>query len=59
MTGVKPKVYRPSKSAAAVYAELYGLYRLLHDALGTRAYQGEVFTVMKRLIALRNRVRNP
>ncbi len=59
MTGVKPMVYRPSQAAAAVYAELYTLYRLLHDALGTRAYQGEISTVMKRLIALRDRVRNP
>ena len=24
MTGVKPKVYRPGKPAAKVYAELYG-----------------------------------
>lgn len=58
MTGVKPTVYRPNKSAAAVYAELYGLYRLLHDALGTRSYQGEISSVMKRLIALRDRIRN-
>jgi L-ribulokinase len=58
MTGFKPTVYRPDK-AAAVYAELYGLYRLLHDALGARSYQGEISSVMKRLIALRDRIRNP
>lgn len=59
MTGVKSTVYRPDKAAAAVYVELYRLYRLLHDALGTRSYQGEMASVMKRLIALRDRVRNP
>lgn len=59
MTGVKPTVYRPNKTAVPVYAELYGLYRLLHDALGLRGGRDELATVMKRLIALRDRVRNP
>lgn len=57
MTGVKPKVYRPNKAAAAVYAELYRLYRTLHDAFGTRGSPGELYPVMKELIALRDRVR--
>jgi len=57
MTGVKPKVYRPNASAAAAYAELYELYRLLHDALGTRAGGGNLHQVMKRLIAIRDRTR--
>ena len=35
MTGVKREVYRPRKAAAAMYAELYRLYRQLHDAFGT------------------------
>lgn len=34
MTGVKPEVYRPNKFAAQVYAELYRLYCVLHDAFG-------------------------
>jgi len=57
MTGVKPLVYRPRKAAAAVYAELYDLYRALHDAFGTTAYQGSLHHVMKGLIAIRDRVR--
>ena len=57
MTGVKRKVYRPRKAAAAAYAELYPLYRALHDAFGTTAYKGKLFTVMKDLIAIRDRVR--
>lgn len=57
MTGVKPKVYRPGKAAAEVYAELYGLYRTLHDAFGTQAGQENLHPVMKQLIAIRDRVR--
>ena len=47
MTGVKDLVYKPARgtrrvpsgcgSAAAVYAELYRIYRTLHDAFGTTA----------------------
>jgi L-ribulokinase len=57
MTGVKSMVYRPRKAAAAVYAELYELYRALHDAFGTTGYKGRLHYVMKDLIALRDRVR--
>jgi len=57
MTGVKKTVYRPRKAAAAVYAELYELYRTLHDAFGTTASAGKLGGVMKRLIAIRDRVR--
>ncbi len=57
MTGVKPHVYRPNKAAAAVYAELYGLYRALHDAFGAEGYQGKLNHVMKQLIAIRDRSR--
>ena len=35
MTGVRPQVYRPDRAAAKIYAELYALYRSLHDAFGT------------------------
>jgi len=57
MTGVKPLVYRPHKKAAKTYAELYRLYRQLHDAFGTTGYRGKLANVMKDLIAIRNRVR--
>lgn len=57
MTGVKPKVYRPRPAAASLYAELYELYRLLHDAFGTQTRQENLYHVMKRLIAIRDRVR--
>lgn len=57
MTGVKPTVYTPNKKAATVYAELYRLYRTLHDAFGTARFRGALYPVMKDLIAIRNRQR--
>ena len=57
MTGVKSLVYRPIKANAAVYAELYFHYRQLHDAFGTTAATDQLHGIMKRLIAIRSRVR--
>jgi len=57
MTGVKPQAYRPQRADAVVYAELYPLYKQLHDAFGTPAAAGRLDQVMKRLIAIRGRVR--
>ena len=54
MTGVKPQVFRPNKAAAKTYAELYPLYRTLHDAFGTSEHHGRLDRVMKELIAIRN-----
>jgi L-ribulokinase len=57
MTGVK-QVYEPNQDRAAVYRELYRLYRQLHDAFGTEAWSGSMANVMKDLIALRERQRS-
>ncbi len=57
MTGLKPRVFKPDPAAHAIYAELYGLYRTLHDAFGTTAWQGNLAGVMKSLIDIRNRTR--
>jgi L-ribulokinase len=57
MTGVKPQVYRPNKAAAAVYADLYALYRTLHDAFSAEGHDGKLSHVMKQLIAIRDRAR--
>ena len=56
MTGVKHVSYKPAKAAAAVYAELYRIYRTLHDAFGTAA-RLPLGGVMKDLIAIRDRAR--
>ncbi len=54
----KPKViYRPYRQAAAVYAQLFELYRMLHDAFGTPNYRESLYPVMKRLIEIRDHVR--
>lgn len=58
MTGLKPKVYKPSPKAHAVYAELYALYRKLHDAFGTKEWNGNLADVMKTLIEIRSRARS-
>jgi L-ribulokinase len=57
MTGLKARVFRPNPAAHAVYKELYSLYRKLHDAFGTQQPTGNLYDVMKQLIAIRNRAR--
>lgn len=57
MTGIKARVFKPHPGAHAVYQQLYPLYRKLHDAFGTREWNGNLFDVMKELIEIRNRAR--
>ena len=58
MTGLQVrKIYKPNPKAHETYRELYKLYRTLHDAFGTREWNGNLFDVMKKLIEIRNRVR--
>ncbi len=54
MTGTKPHVFKPNRANARVYAELYKLYRQLHDTLSA---EGSAGNVMKDLIAIRDRAR--
>ncbi len=55
MAGTKKKSYRPDPKAHKVYAELYPLYRKLHDAFGTKSWNGSLYNVMKDLLAVRDR----
>jgi L-ribulokinase len=57
MTALKTRAYRPDPKAHEIYQALYGLYRQLHDAFGTREGNGSLFGVMKDLMAIRDRVR--
>ncbi|MEI6076118.1 MAG: ribulokinase [Verrucomicrobiota bacterium] len=57
MTGLKAKIYKPNPRAHQVYQELYAIYKELHDAFGTQAWQGNLHGVMKKLIEIRERVR--
>ncbi len=57
MTATREKVYEPIPENVAVYAELYELYRTLHDAFGTHGWCGHLHHVMKQLLAIRERQR--
>jgi L-ribulokinase len=57
MTGLKPEIYQPNPKAHEIYRKLYPLYRTLHDAFGTKTWNGNLFDVMKELIDIRNQVR--
>jgi L-ribulokinase len=57
MTTIKEKRFTPNPEAHAVYDELYGIYRELHDAFGgVPGASGELSTMMKRLLAIKDRV---
>lgn len=55
VTATREKVFHPIPENQAVYAELYTLYRTLHDAFGTVDGPGKVNHVMKELLAIRAR----
>jgi L-ribulokinase len=57
MTGVQDVVYRPVGANVRIYGELYAIYRDLHDAFGRTGRHPAMDDVMKRLIAIRTRVR--
>lgn len=55
VTAVREKVYHPIPENVTVYAELYELYRTLHDAFGTAEWSGKMNHVMKQLLDIRAR----
>lgn len=57
MTGFKEKVCEPIPAHAAVYRELYQIYKTLHDAFGMKNFSGSLSGVMKDLIRIRERAR--
>lgn len=57
MTGCRPAPFRPDPAAAAVYQQLYSLYRTLHDAFGVRGHTSDLSGVMKELIRIRQSAR--
>lgn len=58
MTGLRPKIYKPNPKAHEIYKELYVLYKKLHDAFGSREWNGNLFDVMKKLIEIRTQARS-
>jgi L-ribulokinase len=57
MCGLKAESYRPNPENHAVYKELYRLYAQLHDAFGTKQGSGNMYNIMKDLLAIRDRQR--
>ena len=57
MTTLKEKRFTPNPNARAVYDELYGLYRELHDSFGgvSAGSAAVLGTTMKRLLDLKER----
>lgn len=49
--------YQPMAENQAVYAELYALYKTLHDAFGNTGWSGSLEHVMKELIRIRQQQR--
>jgi len=55
MCGVKRTTFKPNAENHKIYEELYGLYRRLHDAFGTREWSGSLYHVMKDLLEIRDK----
>ena len=55
MSGVKKKAFQPDPEHHKNYADLYRMYRELHDAFGTREWTGNLHHVMKELLAIKDR----
>jgi L-ribulokinase len=56
MTTLKAKRFDPDPAARAIYDELYGIYRELHDTFGGVAgSRADLGTLMKRLLAIKTR----
>ncbi|MCP2619931.1 ribulokinase [Candidatus Aminicenantes bacterium AC-334-K16] len=57
MCGIREKVFRPQPENHRIYSLIYKLYVDLHDAFGTKSWRGNLFHVMKELLAIRDRQR--
>jgi len=55
MCGVKDIAYEPIPANRALYAELYALYRRLHDCFGLPGHSDALGDVMKKLLEIRAR----
>jgi L-ribulokinase len=55
VTATREKVYYPIPENQLIYAELYILYRTLHDAFGTPQWSGKINHIMKQLLDIRAR----
>ncbi len=51
------KVYTPVQENHLIYKRLYSLYKQLHDGFGIKDWNGNMYNVMKDLLAIRDEVR--
>jgi L-ribulokinase len=56
MSGIR-KTYLPNEKNHQTYASLYELYCQLHDAFGTKEWEGSMYNVMKEVLTLKDSVR--
>jgi L-ribulokinase len=56
MCGVKKKTYKPNVKNHKIYAELYKLYKKLHDAFGIKGHKDTLADVMKKLLEIKEKV---
>ncbi len=56
MCGVKKKTYKPNIKNHKIYAELYKLYKKLHDAFGIKGRKDTLADVMKKLLEIKEKV---
>lgn len=54
---IRERIYEPIPEHQTAYAELYEIYRTLHDAFGTAEWTGRINQVMKQLIQIRQKAR--
>ena len=57
MSGLKEIVFEPIPQNQKVYNRLFKLYKDLHDAFGTRDWNGNLYHVMKELLEIRDETR--
>jgi L-ribulokinase len=58
LTHLQPTVFAPIAQNQARYDRLYALYKRVHDAFGVRGASGDLYDVMKELLALRDEARH-
>ena len=57
MTGVREDRFEPERGRVAIYDELFAIYRRLHDSFGTNTFSVNHYSVMKDLLAIRDKSR--
>jgi L-ribulokinase len=58
MTALNPRIFTPTPESQKVYNRIFAQYQNIHDAFGVRGASGDLFGVMKELLAIRDEVRN-